>query len=73
VRTHSNFITLPLNDPYAQLCSIQLVDSYYCNSATNYISSLLVSLATMLQLELPHVNVLSKIDLIEKYGRLGKL
>jgi GTPase SAR1 family protein len=53
-----------------RLCSIQLVDSYYCSSATNYISALLVSLATMLQLELPHVNVLSKIDLIEKYGRL---
>lgn len=25
----------------------------------------------MLQLELPHVNVLSKVDLIEKYGKLG--
>jgi len=25
----------------------------------------------MLQLELPHVNVLSKIDLVEKFGKLG--
>lgn len=27
----------------------------------------------MLHVELPHVNVLSKMDLIEQYGKLGKL
>lgn len=27
----------------------------------------------MLHVELPHVNVLSKMDLIELYGKLGKL
>jgi hypothetical protein len=32
---------------------------------------LLLSLSTMLHLELPHINVLSKIDLIESYGKLG--
>lgn len=26
----------------------------------------------MLHVELPHVNVLSKMDLIEQYGKLGK-
>lgn len=26
----------------------------------------------MIQLELPHVNILSKIDLIESYGKLSK-
>jgi len=30
-----------------------------------------VSLSTMIRLELPHVNVLSKIDLIESYGKLN--
>ena len=25
----------------------------------------------MVQIELPHVNVLSKIDIIEQYGKLG--
>ena len=34
-------------------------------------SALLLSLSTMLHLELPHINVLSKIDLIENYGNLG--
>ena len=33
-------------------------------------SVLLVSLTTMLKLELPHVNILSKVDLIEQYGEL---
>jgi len=49
---------------------VHLVDSHYCTDAAKYISVLLLSLKTMLQLELPHVNVLSKVDLIESYGRL---
>lgn len=53
-----------------RITSVHLVDSFYCASPANYISALLVSLSTMLQLELPHVNVLSKIDLIEKLGKL---
>ena len=27
----------------------------------------------MIHIELPHVNVLSKIDLVEQYGKLGKI
>jgi GPN-loop GTPase len=30
----------------------------------------MLSLSTMLQLELPHVNVLTKIDLLKRYGEL---
>ena len=36
-----------------------------------YLSALLLSLSTMLHLEQPHVNVLSKMDLIKQYGKLG--
>ena len=32
----------------------------------------MLSLRAMLHLELPHVNVLSKIDLIQQYGDLGE-
>jgi len=53
-----------------RLCCVHLVDSYYCSSPSNYVSIALQSLSTMLHLELPHVNVLSKIDLIEKFGKL---
>jgi hypothetical protein len=38
--------------------------------AAKYVSILLPSLQTMLQLELPHVNVLSKFDLIVRCGDL---
>ena len=53
-----------------RLCAVHLVDSHYCSDAAKFMSVLLVSLTTMLKLELPHVNVLSKVDLIEQYGEL---
>lgn len=56
---------------HVQITAVHLVDSFHCTNPPNYISILLLSLSTMLQLELPHINVLSKIDMIEKYGQLG--
>lgn len=58
--------------PSLQLTAVHLVDAHLCSDPGKYISALLLSLSTMLHLELPHVNVLSKIDLIENYGRLGR-
>jgi len=52
------------------LCCVHLVDSHYCSDAGKFISILLTSLTTMLQIELPQVNILSKIDLAEQYGKL---
>lgn len=49
---------------------MHLVDAHLCSDPAKYISALLLSLSTMLHLELPHVNLLSKIDLIEQYGKL---
>lgn len=54
-----------------RLCAVHLVDSHHCNDPGKFVSILLMSLSTMLQLELPHVNVLSKIDLVEAYGKLA--
>ncbi|KAL6061067.1 GPN-loop GTPase 2 [Balamuthia mandrillaris] len=54
-----------------RLTAIHLLDAYYCSVPTNYISGVLLSLSTMLHLELPHINVLSKVDLIERYGKLA--
>ncbi|KAL5113021.1 GPN-loop GTPase 2 [Taenia crassiceps] len=53
-----------------RLAVVHLVDSHYCTDAGKFISVLLTSLVAMLQLSLPHVNVLSKIDLVELYGQL---
>lgn len=49
------------------LCTVQLIDSHYCSEPTKFISTLLLSLNTMLQMGLPHVNVLSKGDLLKKF------
>lgn len=53
-----------------RLAAVHLVDSHYCSDPSKFISVLLTSLSTMLQVALPHVNILSKADLIEKYGKL---
>ncbi|XP_049850388.1 uncharacterized protein LOC126322569 [Schistocerca gregaria] len=53
-----------------RLACLHLVDSYYCSSPFIYLSAILLSLSTMLHLELPHINVFSKIDMIEKFKRL---
>ncbi|KAH6938656.1 hypothetical protein HPB50_011592 [Hyalomma asiaticum] len=53
-----------------RLSATHLVDSHYCSDPGKFISVLLTSLATMMHMELPHVNVLSKVDLAEKYGKL---
>lgn len=49
------------------------MDSHYCADPAKFISVLCTSLSTMLHVELPHVNILSKMDLIEQYGKLGML
>jgi hypothetical protein len=53
-----------------RLAAVHLCDAHYVTDASKYISVLLLSLRTMLHLELPHVNVLSKVDLIAQYGDL---
>eukprot|EP00249_Psilotum_nudum_P009153 c21740_g1_i3 orf=390-1070(+) len=53
-----------------RLTAVHLVDAHLCSDPGKYISALLLSLTSMLHLELPHINVLSKIDLIESYGKL---
>lgn len=44
------------------LCVVHLVEAHHCSDPPKFISTLLLSLSTMLQLGLPHVNVLSKVN-----------
>jgi GTPase SAR1 family protein len=69
---HSSMRTMAtaLTDWGWKLVCCHLVDAHYCSEPSKYISVLMVSLLSMLHLELPHVNVLSKIDLIETFGKL---
>uniref|UniRef100_A0A0E0K124 protein disulfide-isomerase n=1 Tax=Oryza punctata TaxID=4537 RepID=A0A0E0K124_ORYPU len=54
-----------------RLTAVHLIDAHLCCDPGKYVSALLLSLSTMLHMELPHINVLSKIDLIENYGNLA--
>ena len=53
-----------------RLTAVQLIDAHYCTDASKFLSAALLGTTTMLRLELPTVNVLSKVDLLTQYGNL---
>ncbi|KAK8961940.1 hypothetical protein KSP40_PGU001634 [Platanthera guangdongensis] len=69
--TAKNVIWKLIKELDIRLTAIHLVDAHLCCDPGKYVSALLLSLTTMLHLDLPHINVLSKIDLIESYGKLA--
>eukprot|EP01056_Protomagalhaensia_sp_Gyna25_P003171 Protomagalhaensia_sp_Gyna_25__3170@NODE_289_length_4038_cov_191_170293_g223_i0_p2_GENE_NODE_289_length_4038_cov_191_170293_g223_i0NODE_289_length_4038_cov_191_170293_g223_i0_p2_ORF_typecomplete_len343_score40_35ATP_bind_1/PF03029_17/4_7e70AAA_33/PF13671_6/0_00029Mg_chelatase/PF01078_21/0_0009AAA_18/PF13238_6/0_0013PRK/PF00485_18/0_0013AAA_28/PF13521_6/0_0035AAA_5/PF07728_14/0_0035AP_endonuc_2/PF01261_24/0_2AP_endonuc_2/PF01261_24/3_7e03AP_endonuc_2/PF01261_24/1_1e02AAA_17/PF13207_6/0_012FeoB_N/P len=52
-----------------RLAAVHLVDSTLCVQPHQYLSALLVALTAQLTLEMPFVNVLSKVDLVQREGR----
>jgi len=55
---------------HLRLAAVHLVDSHLCADASKFLAALLLSLDAQLHLGLPHVNVLSKVDLVESLGPL---
>lgn len=53
-----------------RLCVVNLIDCIYVTSPSQYVSILLLALRSMLMMDLPHINVLSKIDMLKSYGPL---
>jgi GPN-loop GTPase len=53
-----------------QLVVVHLSDSFCLTQPSLYISNLLLTLRAMLQMDLPHINVLTKIDKIADYDKL---
>ena len=49
-----------------QLAAVTLMDCLLCSSGHSYISAIMMSLSMMIHLELPHVNVLSKMDSLRR-------
>lgn len=54
-----------------RLAAVNLVDAAHCADVGKWVAALLVSITVMFQVELPIVNVLSKVDLVEAYGGIG--
>lgn len=52
-----------------QLVAVHLADASNISDPARYISLLILALRAMLMLELPHVNVLSKMDLLDDEQR----
>ncbi|XP_078176355.1 P-loop containing nucleoside triphosphate hydrolases superfamily protein [Carex rostrata] len=46
------------------VCAVYLLDSQFVTDVSKYISGCMACLSAMVQLELPHVNILSKMDLV---------
>ncbi|KAF6153408.1 hypothetical protein GIB67_003598 [Kingdonia uniflora] len=46
------------------VCAVYVLDSQFMTDVTKFISGCMASLSAMIQLELPHVNILSKMDLV---------
>lgn len=53
-----------------RLAAVHLTDAHAITDASKYISAVLLALRAMLQLEMPHINVLSKIDTLSGFGEL---
>lgn len=53
-----------------RLAAVHLTDAHAITDASKYIAAVLLALRAMLQLEMPHINVLSKIDTINGFGEL---
>ncbi|CAB3408598.1 unnamed protein product [Caenorhabditis bovis] len=51
-----------------RLCALHLADSLYCSDPSKFISVALSTLATMVTMEMPQVNCLSKADLFSAEG-----
>eukprot|EP00128_Syssomonas_multiformis_P002449 Colp12_sorted_trinity150504_noHs@14960 len=49
-----------------RVCGVYLIDSQFMDDPTKYFSGSLSALSAMIQLEIPHVNVLSKMDLAKR-------
>uniref|UniRef100_A0A0N4ZWV0 GPN-loop GTPase 2 n=1 Tax=Parastrongyloides trichosuri TaxID=131310 RepID=A0A0N4ZWV0_PARTI len=54
-----------------RLCSVHLSDSLYATDPSKFISVLCSALAIMVNLEMPQVNVLSKVDLLKNDDELS--
>ena len=52
-----------------RLCSVFLLDSQFMVSASKYIAGVMTALSSMVTLELAHVNLLTKVDLLDKKSR----
>ena len=52
-----------------RLCGVFLLDSQFLIETSKFFAGMMTALSSMVTLELPHVNVLSKVDLLDKRAK----
>lgn len=52
-----------------RLCGVFLIDSQFMIDSAKFLSGTMAALSVMANMELPHINVLSKMDLLSKTAR----
>lgn len=52
-----------------RVCSVFLLDSQFMVDGPKFLSGTMAALSVMVNLELPHVNILNKMDLLNKAGK----
>lgn len=52
-----------------RVCSVFLLDSQFMVDGAKFLSGTMAALSVMVNLELPHVNILNKMDLLNKAGK----
>lgn len=63
----SNIFSKLASEAKLQLCVVHLIDSHHCSDAGKFIAALMLSLSAMLKIGLPHINLLTKVDLLKKH------
>lgn len=63
----TNIFSKLTKDGNLQLCVVHLVDSHHCSDAGKFIAALMLSLNAMLKIGLPHINLLTKVDLLKQH------
>ena len=48
------------------MCGVFLIDSQFVVDCSKFFAGILTALSAMIQLEIPHINVMSKMDLLNK-------
>ena len=55
-----------------RMCGVYLVDSLMVSDSNRFFAGVMMCLSAMIQLELPHVNLLSKVDLVQDKKLLAR-
>lgn len=56
-----------------RICQLYLLESHFVDDVSKYFAGTLSAMSAMINLEVPWINVLSKMDLVERGETAGKL